>query len=129
MNKYVRGYSKDAGVDIVLTEHLIVRPGFQIVELPAQYTPGDNEVAFVVSRGATLKKGVFTCMWAIDTGYTGTISAAIYNATNTTWVFDAGDRPFGVVNLQLGKDRVDYEVTKKGELRGNKKFGSSGGIK
>lgn len=128
MNNYTRGYQKDAGVDIILEEHLIIRPGFQIVELPAQYTPGDNEVAFVIARGSTLKKGVMTCMWAIDTGYTGKISAAVFNASKDTHVFDPGDRPFGVVNLQLGKDRVKFTITKEGE-RGDNKFGSSGGTK
>lgn len=127
MSKFIRGYQADAGVDIVLDNHLLIRPGFQRIELNTKYTPGDSEVAFLVSRGSTANKGIFPIMVAIDTGYEGNLTAWVVNATEVTQVFKPGDRAFGIVNFKLGEDRVDFEVAKPNEKRGGNKLASSGG--
>lgn len=126
--QFTRGYKKDAGVDIILEDILVIRPGFQTIDLKVKYCPGDGEVAFLISRGSTANKGIFPIMVAIDTGYEGTITAWVVNTTNKVQVFNAGDRAFGIVNLKLGEDRVEYTISKEGE-RGSNKVGSSGGIK
>ncbi len=126
MNNYVRGYRDDAGLDIIMDRPITIKPGFQAIELPASYCPGKDEVAFVVSRGSTASKGIFPFSVAIDSGYTGLITTWVYNSTNETQEFKAGDRIFGIVNLKLGKDRVDYMVSRPGK-RGVNKLGSSGG--
>ena len=61
---FVRGYQKDAGLDIVLKDILLIKPGFQVINLKVNYTPGPNEVAFLVSRGSTANKGIFPIMVA-----------------------------------------------------------------
>lgn len=126
MNQFVRGYKKDAGVDIVMDHPLVIQPGFNTFILPAQYTPGDDEVAFLVARGSTAAKGIFPIPVAIDTGYDGKITAWVFNASGLVHNFAAGDRIFGVVNLKLGEDRVGFTVAKEGE-RGSNKLASSGG--
>lgn len=128
MSKYVRGYKEDAGVDIVLDELLVIRPGFQRIELNTKYTPSDGEVAFLISRGSTANKGIFPIMVAIDTGYEGNLTAWVCNMSDQTHVFDKGDRVFGVINLKLGEDRVNFEVSKEGK-RGTNKLASTGGNK
>lgn len=128
ISEYVKGYAEDAGVDIIVSEQLTIVPGFQIISLPVCYTPSHGEVAFILSRGSTLRKGIFTCMWAIDTGYTGTLSVAVYNASDKVQVFEPGDRAFSIVNLALGTDRVGYDVVRT-VSRNNNKFGSSGGVR
>lgn len=126
MSQFVRGYKKDAGVDIVLTEDLIILPGFQVIDLGIQYTPGDGEAAFLVSRGSTAQRGIFPITVAIDTGYTGNVTAWVMNVSGVNHHFEKGDRVFGIVNLKLGEDRVEYTVAKDGE-RGDNKLASSGG--
>lgn len=128
MNNFVRGYKEDAGVDIVLDKELIIRPGFNQVELPCNYTPGEGEVAFLVPRGSTAKKGIFPIMVAIDTGYEGIIHGFIVNISQSTHVYLPGDRAFGIVNLKLGEDRVKYTISKEGK-RGSNWNNSSGGNK
>lgn len=125
---FVRGYQKDAGLDIVLKDILLIKPGFQVINLKVNYTPGPNEVAFLVSRGSTANKGIFPIMVAIDTGYEGEITAWVVNASDETRVFLPGDRAFGIVNLKLGEDRADYKVLYTSD-RGSNKLGSSGGSK
>jgi len=126
MTQFVRGYQKDAGVDIVLEHPLTIIPGFQAIQLKTQYTPGDGEVAFLISRGSTANKGIFTIMVAIDAGYDGNITAWVFNASGVTHNFCAGERVFAIVNLKLGEDRVQFTVAKEGK-RGANKLASSGG--
>lgn len=126
MSEFVRGYKKDAGVDIVLDYPLTIIPGFQVIHLTSKYTPGDGEVAFLISRGSTANRGIFPIMVAIDTGYDGFLTAWVFNASGMVQHFEKGDRVFGIVNLKLGEDRVEFEVAKPGE-RGSNKLASSGG--
>lgn len=124
--KYQRGYKDDAGLDIVLDQPLTIKPGFQTIELNAQYTPDEGEVAFLISRGSTAAKGILPISVAIDAGYEGNLTAWVINHTDNTYHFEAGDRVFGIVNLQLGRDRVPFTVVKEGK-RGGNKLNSSGG--
>lgn len=126
INRYVRGYKNDAGIDIILNDYLTIRPGLNVVELPAKYTPGEGEVAFLVPRGSTAKKGVFPIMVAIDTDYTGIIHGFVVNISETTHVWKPGERAFGIVNLKLGQDRAKFTVVKDGK-RTDEWNNSSGG--
>ena len=127
MKDYVKGYEADAGVDIILDKDLVIRPGFNKVELSAKYTPGPNEVAFLVPRGSTAAKGIFPIMVAIDTGFNGELTGFIVNCTNFTYEFSKGTRAFGIVNLKLAETRVEYDVIKPGMTSGSNKLASSGG--
>ena len=126
MKDSVKGYEADAGVDIILDKDLVIRPGFNKVELSAKYTPGPNEVAFLLARSSTAKKGIFPIPVAIDTGYEGIIHAFVVNTTDRKQVFMPGERAFSIVNLVKGKDRVQFEVAKQGK-RGTNWNNSSGG--
>ena len=125
LGEYQRGYRDDAGLDIVLDNDITIIPGFQTFNLHAQYTPEPGEVAFLISRGSTAAKGIFPLSVAIDAGYTGRITAWVFNASGLSHTFKKGDRVFGIVNLQLGRDRVPFRVLKNGE-RGSRKLNSSG---
>lgn len=124
MTKFVKGYKNDAAVDIVLKHPLVIQPGFQEIELNVKFTPGEGEVAFLIARGSTAAKGILPIGVAIDTGYTGNITAWVFNASGMKHEFKTGERVFSIVNLQLGSDRVEFTVSKEGE-RGSNKKGSS----
>ena len=126
MNKFVKGYADDAAVDIVLDDILEINPGYQTIVLPCKYTPDPNEVAFLLARSSTAKKGIFPIPVAIDTGYEGIIHAFVVNTTDRKQVFMPGERAFSIVNLVKGKDRVQFEVAKQGK-RGSNWNNSSGG--
>lgn len=128
MEQYTKGYKNDAGLDIVLEKDLTIIPGFQTINLAARYTPAVGEAAIIVPRGSTAAKGIFPITVLIDAGYTGKITAWVFNASGVFHHFKAGDRVFGVVNLKLGEDRAEHTVVNQGE-RGNKKLGSTGGTR
>jgi|LGOV01.1.fsa_nt_gb dUTPase len=127
MNKFLRGYTDDAGVDIVFNTELIIRPGFQKVQLDAKYTPAKGEVAFLVARSSTANKGILPIPVAIDAGYEGKLIAWLFNTSDSnSVVFQKGERAFSIVNFKLGDDRVPFDVKQEGK-RGENKLGSSGG--
>ena len=78
-----------------------------------------NEVAFLLARSSTAKKGIFPIPVAIDTGYEGIIHAFVVNTTDRKQVFMPGERAFSIVNLVKGKDRVQFEVAKQGKRGSN----------
>lgn len=128
MNNFIKGYVNDAAVDIVLDEVLELNPGFTTVELPCTFTPLAGEVAFLLARSSTAKKGIFPIPVAIDADYTGIIHAMIYNTTDRKVVFMPGDRAFSIVNLKLGGSRVKSKVAKIG-TRYDNWDNSTGGTK
>lgn len=125
MDKFIKGYAGDAAVDIVLDDILEIVPGYQTIVLPCKFTPGPNEVAFLLARSSTAKKGIFPIPVAIDAGYEGIIHAFVVNTTDRKQVFMPGERAFSIVNLTLGKDRVNYDIAKPGK-RGTNWNNSSG---
>lgn len=130
MNKFVKGYKDDAGIDIVLEDILELLPGLNVVKLPCTYTPAVGEVAFLVPRSSTAVQGIFPIMVAIDANYTGEIHGMIVNVSDRKKVFLPGDRVFGIVNLKLGESREQPKaiIAKEGS-RTNNWNNSSGGNK
>lgn len=127
MDNFIKGYITDAAVDIVMEEDGVIVPGFSRIKLPAHYQPNANEVAIVSARTSVLNVGIFTPIGLIDAGYEGTISAWVFNCTNTNYEYKAGDRLFSVVNLQLAPTRVSHTILNLVDERGKNKLGSTGG--
>jgi dUTPase len=126
MDNYVKGYSTDAAVDIIMEESGTIPPGFSRVKLPAHYEPRRGEVAIVSARTSVLNAGIFTPVGLIDPLYRGTISAWVFNCSGIAYDYKAGDRLFSVVNLKLAKDRARFKILLNTK-RGKNKLGSSGG--
>lgn len=126
MNDFVKGYITDAAVDIIMDEGGIIQPGFSRIPLPAHYKPEAGEVAIVSARTSTLNAGIFTPIGLIDANYEGAISAWVFNCSGKTYNYEAGDRLFSVVNLQLAPTRVRAQILNLG-VRGENKLGSTGG--
>jgi dUTPase len=126
VDNFIKGYSTDAAVDIIMEEGGTIPPGFSRVKLPAHYQPQRGEVAIVSARTSVLNAGIFTPVGLIDPLYEGTISAWVFNCSGIAYNYKAGDRLFSVVNLKLAPTRAIYEIVETNK-RGKNKLGSSGG--
>ena len=126
MRRFVRGYPNDAGVDFILEEPIAFKPGHNMEPINVGYTPGPNEVAMIVTRGSTAMKGLYMTPVLIDEDYVGDLHLFVFNATNETIEFKQGDRPFSIINLVRGDDRVDFELLNR-KPRKNECLGSTGG--
>ena len=124
---FVKGYTDDAGVDIILSKDLVIRTGFENYELPINYRPEDGEVAFLMFRGSSARLGLIMTPVAIDANYDGEmLNLPIFNASSETIRFTKGMRAFSIINFVKARDRVQPRVLKHGK-RGTNRDGSSGG--
>ena len=126
MSEFIKSYAADAAVDIVMLESGVILPGLNKIRLPVHYKPDPDEVAMVSARSSTLEAGIFVPVNLIDPGYEGTINVWVFNCSGLMYNYQAGDRLFSIINLQLATTRVDFEVLNNTKRRKNN-IGSSGG--
>ncbi len=124
----VRAHETDAGLDLRTPEDVAIRPGRSAVidtgvhiQIPAGYY-GKLES----KSGLNTKHGVVSKGGVIDSGYTGSIKAKLYNDGLKPYDFHAGDK---IVQLLIIPCMVPelVEVTGFPDTdRGANGFGSSG---
>lgn len=122
-----KAHNADAGFDLRTPIRVIVPaksariiPTGVHIEIPFGY------VGFLKSKsGLNVKNGIL-CEGVIDSSYTGSIVAKLYNQSNKEKVFEKGDKITQIVILPIPD--VEMELVDKLEdtERGNGGFGSSG---
>lgn len=122
-----KAHEEDAGFDIRTPEGVIIPPktariiptGVHI-EIPFGY------VGFLKSKsGLNVKDGILS-EGVIDSGYTGSIVAKIYNHSNKEKVFEKGDKITQIVILPIPEIEIELADRLENTERGNGGFGSSG---
>jgi dUTPase len=126
MTDFIKGYTDDAAIDIVMPKDGSILPGFHKIPLSVKYTPRRGEVAIIVPRTRTLDAGIFVPVGLIDANYTGTLSVWLFNCSGLTYKYKAGDRLFGIVNLKLAPDRVHCKYVNLTTVRGTNKNSTGG---
>lgn len=122
-----KAHTADAGFDLRTPSRVVIptksarimSTGVHI-EIPFGY------VGFLKSKsGLNVKDGIL-CEGVIDSGYTGSIVAKLYNHGNKERVFEKGDKITQIVILPIPE--IEMELTERLEdtERGNGGFGSSG---
>ena len=122
-----KAHEADAGFDLYAPERVDVRRKDSAVidtgvhiEIPKGY------VGFLKSKsGLNVKNGI-TGEGVIDSGYTGSIVAKLYNNGNATIYFDAGQKIIQIVFLPIPDVELELTDSFCDSERGNNGFGSSG---
>lgn len=124
--KPVRAHETDAGLDLFSNEKVVV-PANGIasldtgvhVQIPAGY------VGLLTSKSGLMAKGI-TCRGTIDSGYTGSIRAVLYNHTNRDCVIDYGYKVTQLVVLPCCLPELEIVDSLPETERGDSGFGSTG---
>lgn len=119
-------FYNDAGCDVRLIESLTIPPysvcktklGFGI-ELPNGY------MSLLMPRSGLNSKGLTILYSPIDSGYTGEISAILYNTTKESIQISKGERIGQLVVVPCINVEYTWDL---GNERGNGGFGSTGTI-
>ena len=127
-----KAYEGDAGFDLrcpTLDDTnwgVIPANGSAKVDLGVHFEIPKNYVGFLKSKsGLNVNFGI-TGEGVIDSGYTGSVVAKLYNNSDKDYFFKGGDKLIQIVFLPIPE--IELELTDKFEetSRGNNGFGSSG---
>lgn len=122
-----RAHSLDAGADLFtpVSFHIKPRCSYKIdtgvhIEIPEGY------VGFLKSKsGLNVKQGIIST-GTIDAGYTGSIVVKLYNLSDTTRFFDAGNKITQLVILPIATPEFEIVDKLDDTERGDGGFGSTG---
>ena len=127
-----KAYEGDAGFDLrcpTLNDTnwgVIPANGSLKVDLGVHFEIPKNYVGFLKSKsGLNVNFGI-TGEGVIDSGYTGSVVAKLYNNSDKDYFFKSGDKLIQIVFIPIPE--IELELTDKFEetSRGNNGFGSSG---
>lgn len=122
-----KAHEADAGFDLRTPSKVIIPakssriiPTGVHIEIPFGY------VGFLKSKsGLNVKNGIL-CEGVIDSGYTGSVVAKLYNQSNKEKVFEKGDKITQIVILPMPDVEMELVDRLEDTERGNGGFGSSG---
>ena len=122
-----KAHTADAGFDLRTPSRVVIPAGYAgivptgvHIEIPFGY------VGFLKSKsGLNVKDGIL-CEGVIDSGYTGSIVAKLYNHGNKERVFEKGDKITQIVILPIPEIEMELADRLENTERGNGGFGSSG---
>lgn len=121
-----RGHATDAGLDlysmedgyVFAGEHAIFNTGVH-VEIPAGY------VGLITSKSGLMAKGI-TSRGTIDSGYTGSIKAVLFNHGDKGYLVRKGDKITQLVLLPIITPELEVVEHLEETERANGGFGSTG---
>ena len=124
--KPTRGHATDAGLDlysmedgyVYAGEHAIFNTGVH-VEIPAGY------VGLITSKSGLMAKGI-TSRGTIDSGYTGSIKAVLFNHGDKGYLVRKGDKITQLVLLPIITPELEVVEHLEETERANGGFGSTG---
>ena len=124
----LRAHEADAGLDLRTPQNVSVAARGSVtidtgvhIEIPQGWY-GKLES----KSGLNVKHGVVSCGGVIDSGYTGTIVAKLYNLSDEDYHFAAGDKVCQLVIMPCLSAKVVVVDSFAETDRGDNGFGSSG---
>lgn len=121
-----RAHQEDAGLDLRSTEDAFVFAGGQRVfdtGVHVQIPPGN--VGMLTSKSGLMKKGI-TSRGTIDSGYTGSIKAVLYNNGPESYRVRKGDKITQLVIMPIIVESLELVESLEETERGDGGFGSTG---
>ena len=122
-----RGNEDDAGLDLyspidsVVPAHGSVSIDTGVhMEIPRGYA------GVLISKSGLMKNHGLRTSGLIDSGYTGSIQAIVFNNTDTDYEISRGDRITQIIIISCLIQDVEIVSSFKGGTRGNNGFGSTG---
>lgn len=123
-----KAHRADAGYDLRTPKRVVLRRGEDVcIDTGVHIAIPDGWYGKLESKsGLNVKHSIVSLGGVIDSGYTGTIVAKLYNFGYEDHVFEAGDKIVQIVFMPCG----NFSLTQVNELeeteRGNGGFGSTG---
>lgn len=121
-----RAHTRDGGLDIYAAERKIIRANdFVVVETGTHIQIPPGCVGLLTSKSGLMCKGI-TCRGTIDSGYTGSIKAVLFNNSGRDYIVEKGDKVTQLVILKCEFPELELVDSLEETDRGDAGFGSTG---
>lgn len=121
-------HDTDAGLDLCASEAVTITPGQRVqVSTGLAFAIPDGYVGLIWDKsGLSHKVGLKTLGGVIDAGYRGEVFVGIYNLSDETYTFAAGDKVAQMLIQKIEQPTVVEVTTLEETDRGASAFGSTG---
>ena len=121
--RFLKGYSEDAGIDIIIDSNLTFMPHkTTVVSLNLSIDVPIGHMCIICPRSSAAKKGISISTSIIDPGYLGNIHAIVHNVSNDILEFKKGESFCQFVIVKVVNLETKVKSNKKREYDN---FGSS----
>ena len=123
-----KAHRADAGYDLKTPKRVVLRRGENvIIDTGVHMEIPDGWYGQLFSKsGLNVKHNIVSLGGTVDSGFTGSVVAKLYNFGSEDYVFEAGDKIVQIVFLPCGSFAMTQVDSLEDTERGNKGFGSSG---
>lgn len=122
----IRGHETDAGLDLRTPKAFWLYSGHYLkIDTGVHVAIPEGMVGLITSKSGLMAKGI-TCRGTIDSGYTGSIHAVLYNHGQEAVPFRAGDKICQLVVLPCVIEPIELVDDLEETERGDAGFGSTG---
>ena len=122
-----RAHETDAGLDLYAAETLYIAPHeWAVVETGVHVEIPKGFVGLLTSTSGLMGNHGLTCRGTLDSGYTGTVKAVIFNHSRQVYKVEAGQKVTQLVILPIITPEVEVVEELEETERGSQGFGSTG---
>lgn len=122
-----RAHKNDAGLDLYAAENVRIWPhSWRAVETGVHVAIPEGYVGLLTSKSGLMRHSGLTCRGTIDSGYTGTIQAIMFNHSDVFVELRKGDKVTQLVILPIVTPEPELVEKLEETERGAGGFGSTG---
>lgn len=119
-------YEDDAGMDLKSPINGWLHPGQHLrIDTGVHMAIPKGYFGLITSKSGLMDRGI-TSRGCVDSGYTGSISAVLFNHGEDVLEIRRGDKITQIVILKAEKPPIEIVDSMEETARGNKGFGSTG---
>lgn len=121
-----RAHETDAGLDLKARDSIWIHPGEHVIlDTGVHVAVPIGYVGLITSKSGLMGRGI-TCRGTIDSGYTGSIRAVLYNHGPEGYLVNAGDKICQLVLIPIITPKLEVVDELEQTERANGGFGSTG---
>ena len=123
----MRAHPTDAGLDLYAKERRVIRPlDWEKIDTGVHIQIPEGYVGFITSKSGLMTNEGITCRGTIDSGYTGSIQAVMFNHNQKHYIVEKGQKITQLVIVPIITPEPEWVDALEETDRGDGGFGSTG---
>lgn len=123
----VRAHKDDAGLDLLSPIRIVLHPNsWESIDTGVHVEIPKGYVGMITSKSGLMAKEGITSRGTIDSGYTGSIKAVLFNHCQKTYIVEKGQKITQLVIMPIITPELEVVDSLEETERGSNGFGSTG---